>query len=261
MAGVGVCSWSYAPPTDEAEAAHIALHDHVPRGRGHAAWGYVQYKITQAWELAQPLPVVHVCVHYRDPVAASILWDSCCDHGVKGPGCTVRDVWEVFGDLPMACMMLRRALLEPIFVGANVLAHSVRLGTRLEVGLTVPDLPPAAAIKSWRFQEGVRRAPRIARRGQADARSYEDILLALPPKRNQPDDAAVPVVKRRRGRKYEDYDPIMVINACGFSRFLRSTRDFGPALQAANRYEHPDDTDSERDASKDPGRWTLDDAN
>jgi len=52
---------------------------------------------------------------------------------------------------------------------------------------------------------------------------------------------------------------MIVINAVGFSRFLRSTKDFSAALGAANRYNNPDSDVESRDGAEDPKRTKLDD--
>ena len=46
-----------------------------------------------------------------------------------------------------------------------------------------------------------------------------------------------------------------------FSRFLKSSRYFTAAAQAAFAYDNPDHDEAERDCSNDPSRWSIDDAN
>ena len=51
-------------------------------------------------------------------------------------------------------------------------------------------------------------------------------------------------------------DPLVLLRGLSFSSKLRSARDFSDALGLAHEYDHPDE--EPRDASRDPGRSTLD---
>jgi len=90
---------------------------------------------------------------------------------------------------------------------------------------------------------------------RSKAKPYDEIMLKIPaePRAQASRDPA----RRRRFRGKTDIDPIILINGLGFSRFLKSQRDFSDALQAAHEYEHPDDLEAERDRTKDPVRATL----
>jgi len=66
-----------------------------------------------------------------------------------------------------------------------------------------------------------------------------------------------PVTADGAGLRAKEIDPLKLLNALFFSKFLKCQDDFSRAMGAANAYDHPDQDPEDRDDSKDPHGMSL----
>jgi len=190
-----------------------------------------------------------------------MLLDEFEDHPISEDGQTVRNVIESFGNVDME--VFYSTCHEVLDLLGQVTPHvfrSVRLGVRTDAKMVFQPYPSLKTIADWRREDGISRVDLGASRRRAAEKSYEDILLELPPEKRRRRGGSGPTGAPSGGVKTPAMDPIHVLNALGFAKFLRTPRDFTPAMGAAFKYDNPDCEEEERDSSKDPGRSTLDDA-
>jgi hypothetical protein len=105
--------------------------------------------------------------------------------------------------------------------GTRHLVRSACLGARVNPRQLVPYMPSQSTIQSLRREVGFRRVAPAPAVPPTALKPYEDILLELPPRARIVDaDGEGPAPVRKRGRTCEA-DPITIMNAVAFSRFLR----------------------------------------
>jgi len=216
--------------------------------------------VRDIWELDAPVPTVELDIPVDDPLAPLAIYEEVQSHAVKPSRSTVGAILAGFAHLTMAVIPLSTSLFDACCLGGGTLVRSVRLGMKLEAWELVPHTPRVSTVQSWRREANVRRRRNAAPVDRAAPKSYEDILLELPAEWDRPGADERPA-KRRRGPGAVDVDPVHLMNALCFSRFLRSVRDFTPAMQAAHVFDNPDEEEEDRDCSKDPSRSTIEDAN
>ena len=85
VACVGECEWSFVEPSQEAVAQYGALNPGTAPSRGAPAWGFIQYKMADAWTL-EPAPVAQIEVPAEDPMAGSLLFEAAARAHCAEPG-------------------------------------------------------------------------------------------------------------------------------------------------------------------------------
>jgi len=103
--------------------------------------------------------------------------------------------------------------------------RSCRLATRSNYRGLILYNPMTDIIARWRRDEGVARCTRRAERDAAEReKSYDDIVLAMPPARSASSRGAT--AKRRGGQVAKEIDPLNIINAVGFPVFYETPATF-----------------------------------
>ena len=257
--GVGalaVCQWRYVLASAETDQVHASLHEGSRRTKAGPALGYVQYHIVKIWVAEDPYPLPNVDVPVTDPCMEGILCSECAEELVDDNGTTVNEALSPYIRAGVRVLSFPPSRLDEFSNSTlPVCFRSVRVGPRSDLRGLIRAHPPVSSVHAWRKREGVpsrgvRQAP-----GEAQGSSYEEMLLELP---RTP---AAPSTEPRtnvRGCVARDIDPLVIINAAGFSKFLRTTRDFSAAMNAANRFDHPDSDMDSRDDKADPRRTGLD---
>ena len=259
MCGVAMCEWRFVAASSAAADTHNSLAGGV-RARGGEAWGYIQYRFINMWRFTEPQPVPAFDGEWSDPVFPAIVADELSDCHVGDGRTTARDVLDAHWCTGASVVLaLGRRELGAFFEATTPSCfRSIRLAKRSDTKGVIPELPPLTSIARWRKASSV-----LARGAQGEddqdktQAAYERLLLELPASASKPPPA--PRGDAKHGFVKRDIDPLIVINAVGFSRFLRSSRDFGPALNAAQRYENQASDDESREDDKDPKRSKLED--
>ena len=174
---------------------------------------------------------------------------------VRGDGGTVAQVLEGLHDLDMALITEDWELAAGVVDDpAPRLYRSIPLSLRTSFGGMVPWQPCRSVINRWRTDLGIARASNKASR--ARPRSWEDIALSLPVKRARtgpPQDEGVGHRIRGRGER----DPLKLLRALFFAKFLKSQKEFSNAMGAAAAYEFSDVEPEDRDQTEDPRDASL----
>ena len=177
VCAVGFCKWSFVDPSDEAKAVHAELNP-GPTGVGRSpARGLLQYTVRGVWALSEPTPTVELDVDIGDPVAGSLIFNAVRSHIIDDRWIEVGDLLAGHLQVPMAAILLQRALLRAIFLEGQVVVRSVRLGARTETCRVLGGLPPLSLLTSWRRVAGMRRSRHASPRARAQPRTHDDILL------------------------------------------------------------------------------------
>ena len=125
----------------------------------------------------------------------------------------------------------------------------------------VPGFPEMSAVRRWRNDLGIRRAPnRRPRREEMEAVPEDvvtKIMTELPVGADQEE-----FVGSTRGatpsRLQDRWDPMKLINAVAFSLKLKDVNEFSDAIQESNIYQaDPDLTPPERDPTEDCSRPSI----
>ena len=257
IGALAVCQWRFMPASAEAGARHDSLIGGA-RARGGEAWGYVEYHCIKMHKLLDPQPFPDFDGPLSDPVLPALLATTLAHLRVDAAGTTVGDVLEVHAGDRKVVLPWEGSHLTDFDGTAPMCFRSVKLSGRSDLGALLPDAPPLAAIPKWK-QKVVNRASGAQGGAGQDGNSvlYEAMLLELPPEKFTASTASRPAARRGAASRPE-IDPIMVINAAGFTKFLRSKRDFTEALGAAQHYDNPD-AEEPRDGGNDPKRSKLED--
>ena len=214
VAGVGVCDWSFTPPSEAAAATHVSLHGGGRAYRGAAPWGFIEYVVREIWELEEPWPEVNITLPVSDPLAPNALYQQVCNHHVKALGGSVSYVLAPYAEKAWAILLLGTSLFFEACLASSTVARSVRLGMRLAEASTVQGIPSVSAIRAWRRSANVTRAATMAPPAPPAAKTHDEILLELPAPAEQLEEG--PPAKRRRGPGVVEMDPLHLINAAFF---------------------------------------------
>jgi len=261
VVGACTCSWEFEAASDAARDAHASAITPCARRDNAPAWGYVHYRARDVWRLGDPAPLPEALA--SDVLGPALPYRLFAEFGnqyTAPGGNTVTDRLHamdtdtskhlmVFNKIPLATMLGQP---EP------VLLRSVKLSMRTENKEDlVPGCPSKSSITRWKHEHGAKRARSAAvARPAAPKVSWEGTLLELPRKRRRTEvgggsGAGAVATKKHR-------DPITMIKAVLFARFLKQTKDFDKALDAAKGYENPDIEVEPRPASEKNARVLLD---
>ena len=267
VVALALVSWLFAEPSDSAQADHEAVTQ--ADRLGGTVLGYVRYSLLSVWRLSQLFALPQSENGYYGTVEAVSWIIEFGSYQVDGPtgGQTVASVLAPFAHLQTGIhMMSWTRLYDVLLQDLPALFHSMAIRGKTVLKDMIADFPPAFLIKRWRADRGVafkrarvdsasRKAPQ--KRSKDDIlyqkRSKDDILYELP-KNLRPWRPRAP---RPRVHRRPSVDPLVLIRAAGFARYLRDMRDFRPALQAADAFERPATEDELRDTSSDPCRSLL----
>ena len=224
--GLLACEYEFKVADPASNEEHARIEGVVVNARQAPAWGFIQYTAIHAWKFDNP-PDAPVGWDRGSAVAAGYCRRSCRDNLIAGTGQRVGDFLADSVLAFAACLVLPFSIAARLFACAlPSLLRSVRLGARMDLTNVVHNYPPLASIRYWRGQhfEGRRRhgGKRTAAEMEED---IAEVVLELPgPTARGYDDgsgAAGPGARLRGAM-----DPIHLINAISFPRFLKTTARF-----------------------------------
>jgi len=255
-------TWQFLPSTPASTAVAAEARQGADSGSLQTPpWGSVHYFLDERFELDRPVQVPGD-VETDDALATLTLLALCRDVTLKGSMGTVGDFVDRY-DVWFSRVMSfpHNEIQYHMCAQRRTLLYQVPLTVRMRRDALVPDFPPAALVKRWRTDLGVRRA--TARRCAAEppgvpADVADKIMLELPPKGwefhvgdSAPSGNRPPKLSKRT-------DPMRTVNAIAFALHLRSVDEFSEALdRAADYQEDPDMTPPERDRSRDHSRADI----
>ena len=243
---IGFCkvSWVYKTVCDDASAKDTFLTV-TPRsvlrsGFGEPPLGFLEYKVDEIWRLEDMVPLADDFAP-RSAAAPLKLRRLCGESVLAGQVGTVPDFLAHCNPLCDVTFVVSSTILGRLFVGPlPIVASSCKLCSKVSWRGRVPDNPPVASIRAWTRNALRNNAePAVA----VDAEEVQDCdaaLLELPA--NTPlapfleDDGAVRT--GRGGLTKREEDPVRLLDACRFAKFLRAAKDFTEALNAGHRYDH-----------------------
>jgi len=196
----------------------------------------------------------------EDSVSAAVVTEACRDAPLDGEG-SVDDVFHEFPDSPVLSAALPWDFLVSLLYSASgsQIFRSIRLGARLDLVGLLPGHPKVQWVRRWKAdmaKEGVEDLPRRGKRNRDKPAEFVDTLLELP---RLPTGSRASASSTAPSRKRRAIDPMLMINACFFTRHLRSSRHYKEAAADAWRLDHPDsEEEGERNADNDPSRTQLD---
>ena len=257
VVGLALVHWSYEP-SGEGVAPTVARGPGAGRRAQAAAWGAVRYDPHACWTFEEE-------VDLGDEVAL----DSAVSHLTLRQMCGAEVLNDIGGTVHGFCSQHDRefnkvmVLEEDVFCRAMreempTLLRNVPLKHRVAWDQLVPYAPPQASVGRWRkdAKAGQGAAGRAGHE-EVGARSSGSTLLHVPPKRARVRESSAPC-GNRPAQLRKDMDPVHLVNALDFTKYLRNQSDFSPAMQAAATYNAgPAAAEVTRDASNDPRRSNL----
>ena len=218
VTGLCSCSWNVEAFDDSLRQECEALHKTRGCGSSRRPWAFVRYCLLDVRELehAFNLPVGF---DDSDLCAPNALFDLMCETTMlHGSAPSLQEYLRRHAEWPMRILRIPWDTLDYLLSGDTPV--TMRL-TPLRLRTSPKDflcgLPPQTVINSWRR----RLAPAPGAQAKAvpkakSTRSYDDILLELPP-------SAGHTLRARRvaflGKSCVEVDPLHILRAISFSRF------------------------------------------
>ena len=194
--------------------------------------------------------------HEDTAVGVALVTSSCKDRCLLDGSTPVSSALARHGERVCHSMTLAFEVVVALLnvAGLPWIVRSVRLGLRqASDSLFVRDCPSKALVSRWRAELGVVRGSGTVGMGDEEQARWEGVLLALPP-----NPLAQPIIQRSGRFGGVDIDPLRIIDALGFSQYLRAQEDFSKAMGAAHTYDHGGGPDyAPRDPKDDLGRTML----
>ena len=243
---IGFCkvSWAYKTVCDDASAKDTFLTV-TPRsvlrsGFGEPPLGFLEYKVDEIWRLEDMVPLADDFAS-RSAAAPLKLRRLCGESVLAGQVGTVPDFLAHCNPLCDVTFVVSSTILGRLFVGPlPIVASSCKLCSKVSWRGRVPDNPPVASIRAWTRNALRNNAEPAVAVDAEEVQDYDAALLELPA--NTPlapfleDDGAVRT--GRGGLTKREEDPVRLLDACRFAKFLRAAKDFTEALNAGHRYDH-----------------------
>ena len=224
-------------------------------------WGRLEYVLLRArcFETPEPIPEDWSEV---DDVACLGLADLFSGKRLAGDdACSVGDFLAADASILFANVLdvEKHAVDCVVSELCSVVIRRVPLGKRLNFAALVSEQPPPAWLHQWR-----REAIGVQRRQDPPAEDPEDVykavLLELPKKRRRTAHGKPDEPGGEGLLSVEDkLDPVRLVRALNFAKYIKCTSTFGPAVRAATAYENDEDTseDEPQPRPRDPGTSTL----
>jgi len=253
--GLAECGWEVEPSTPALEVSHASLSG--GRRRGSDSWAFLLYKVHEAWELDEVVPLDD-SASLHGPLAMRALVDACDGRQFRGREGSVRDAVAELGVRVVGAFCFPIAFAMGIFSGARpYLVRSVALAARFSPAQIIPGHPATFLLRRLRIDAGGSCAQRRERRrrGLDDAefeRAYNEVLLELP-KRSRGHEGASHADDISRSKR--DLDPLKMLRALAFSQYLKTPKTFSLAMGAAHAIDNP--LAAPRDPTRDPSRSSL----
>ena len=265
LVGWAAAMWAIRKPTQELQLEWQGAHGGERHEYTRDPVAFVRYSFLKVWlmDLAPDMPD-WVNGQESDAMTALRLFEMTALSPVEGSATTMEAALKAHSQLPMRVVRLPWGTLD-FAVSSDYPSTFMlsRLGARIESTDLLPDMPSSSLLKVWRRRlQGDGHGARVA-----DARtptgSYDDVVLDQPAKSEHLTGAQGRVIggfQHRTGLRQQQnaMDPLHIITAIGFSRFLRDQQHFSEALQAAQDYDRPDLDGALRERSDDPHRSSLD---
>ena len=259
--------WQIFEPTPNLQAEWEALHSLERHDFRQPAFGYLRYTIIEmfVFDLGMEMPE-WVEGAEQDPETAYRLFEAYAESLVEGSGLTMQATLAKYPLLTMRVARLPWGSLDyALSLDTPASFMLTRLGARNPNRDSIAGVPSTQIINAWRRRAVPAAVPvAVPAAVPAPKRSYEDILLELPAKSEHLIVARgrkIGGFGHRTGSRGEqtEVDPLHVMRAIGFARFLRDTQHFSEAMLAAHEFECGDteDMEVERDSSNDPSRHAL----
>ena len=257
VVGVGECCWEFRQASEETQELHARLSPAGAgggRSRATAPWGYIVYTFSRLWCLQVPC-LLPPDVDVADALTPMDLFNRLKNEPVQGDGGTVESVLGHLRDIDLSLLVEDMPLVEGIVDDpAPRIQRSVQLGLRSGYAGLVSWHPRRSYITRWRADHGVARA---ASARHTRKRSWEDIYFAIPEHAVGPDARRRKMRKVNKGDAKVEKDPLKLLSALWFGKFLKQQAEFSAALGAAAAYENSDIEPEDRDAADDPCEYSL----
>ena len=149
------------------------------------------------------------------------------------------------------------AALEKVVGGEAYIYGTVPLTLRMNWDLLSSNNPPKSVVRRWRAEADIqrRKRPRGASPDEEAQMIYEDVLLEMPRGKlaKRGGDKGI----RSSAMAGEDWDPLKLIYALSFAVFLKQSREFTEAVDAADVYRTGELPPEPRPPSLDPTDRTI----